>query len=237
LLRGDLSEVLDKCSYEWASLPPGRYGQPTLDAKRVYATFDKWLAPSKPIPVSPAPVPEKPMAPFIAAALPSILAAVPDLLKIFKDRGKESTEQYAQAAEKVVQIAIQATNATNVQDAVEKIAGDPGAAEAVREAVKTRWYELVSSSEESIASARTFAVQYSQDRTVLGKLTFIEMLSLVFVAVSSMGGGWVLIGEFPPEMKGAVITLMLIAGFTGVKEFWFGSSRGSDRKTEMLNER
>ena len=38
-------------------------------------------------------------------------------------------------------------------------------------------------------------------------------------------------------MKGAVITLMLIAGFTGVKEFWLGSSRDSQRKTELLNEK
>ena len=86
---------------------------------------------------------EAPMAPFIAAALPSIIAAVPDLMKIFKDRGKESSEQYSEAASKVVEIAIQATGAANAQEAAEKIANDPSAADMVREAVKGQWFELV----------------------------------------------------------------------------------------------
>ena len=177
---------------------------------------------------------EKPMLPFVAAALPAIISAVPDLVKIFGDRSKESTTQYAQAAEKVVEIAIQATGASNAQEAAEKVKNDPKSAEMVREAVKGQWYELVGASEQTIERARKFATEYGKDRTVIGRLTFIEVLSLVFVAMSSAGGGWVLVGNFPAEMKGAVITLMLIAGFTGVKEFWFGSSRGSERKTELL---
>jgi muramidase (phage lysozyme) len=30
ILDGNIRNALDKCSYEWASLPPGRYGQPSI---------------------------------------------------------------------------------------------------------------------------------------------------------------------------------------------------------------
>jgi muramidase (phage lysozyme) len=30
ILDGNIRTALDKCSYEWASLPPGRYGQPSI---------------------------------------------------------------------------------------------------------------------------------------------------------------------------------------------------------------
>jgi len=40
--------------------------------------------------------------------------------------------------------------------------------------------------------------------------------------------------DISAEFKGAVITLILIGGFTGVKEFWFGSSRSSQRKDEKV---
>jgi muramidase (phage lysozyme) len=46
-IAGALALWLDKCSYEWASLPPGRYGQGELSIDRVVATFvkygGKWL--------------------------------------------------------------------------------------------------------------------------------------------------------------------------------------------------
>lgn len=35
LRSGDISKVLDKCSYEWASLPPKRYNQPVKDKETV----------------------------------------------------------------------------------------------------------------------------------------------------------------------------------------------------------
>jgi muramidase (phage lysozyme) len=30
ILEGNIRNALDKCSWEWASLPPGRYGQPSI---------------------------------------------------------------------------------------------------------------------------------------------------------------------------------------------------------------
>ncbi|MEE3719697.1 glycoside hydrolase family 104 protein [Tumidithrix elongata RA019] len=42
ILAGRLQSALDKCSWEWASLPPGRYGQPSLsyeDCDRLFQEF------------------------------------------------------------------------------------------------------------------------------------------------------------------------------------------------------
>jgi muramidase (phage lysozyme) len=46
-IGGALALWLDKCSYEWASLPPGRYGQGELTIDRVVAVYTqyggKWI--------------------------------------------------------------------------------------------------------------------------------------------------------------------------------------------------
>lgn len=39
VIRGDLDAAMLKCSYEWASLPPGRYGQPTTTMDKLRAVF------------------------------------------------------------------------------------------------------------------------------------------------------------------------------------------------------
>ena len=65
------------------------------------------------------------------------------------------------------------------------------------------------------------------------KLRFVHVLSLAFVSFS----GWFATTHWEsltPELRGAVITLMVIAGWNGVRDYWMGSSSGSEQKTEML---
>ena len=65
------------------------------------------------------------------------------------------------------------------------------------------------------------------------KLRFVHVLSLAFVSFS----GWFATTHWEslaPELHGAVITLMVIAGWNGVRDYWMGSSSGSEQKTEML---
>jgi hypothetical protein len=76
-----------------------------------------------------------------------------------------------------------------------------------------------------------FKADLAQMRTVMGGLTFLELLSLIMVLSSLVGGlAAILWGGIDGQLKGAIIMLMLIGGYTGVKEFWFGSSLGSKRK-------
>lgn len=170
---------------------------------------------------------ESVMSPFIAAALPAILEAVPVLGRIFSS-GSDVSERNIKAAEAVVSVAKSAIGAANEQDLVERLQTDPAAAAAVREAVQRQWFEIQQQAEQSRAAAREFVAGYGQQqavRTVVGRFTFPELLTLLFVLISAAGAGSVLWQQgYSAEIKGSVITLMLIAGYTGVREFWFGSS-------------
>lgn len=64
------------------------------------------------------------------------------------------------------------------------------------------------------------------------KLRFIHVLSLAFACFS----GWFVTlnwSSLTPELKGTVITLMIIAGWTGVRDYWMGSSRQSAAKDTL----
>jgi hypothetical protein len=80
---------------------------------------------------------------------------------------------------------------------------------------------------------------------------FTEKLSLFMVVTAALGGflvlidprgAWTMFGHpfsfggdgFSAELKGAVVTIMLIGGWTAVKEFWLGSSAGSQNTAETI---
>lgn len=253
LLDGDVERAIFLCREEWASLPGSPYGQRTENKERVLAEYRKWggqeRLPAAPVEQPPAPivesqpaiVSEKPdMSPIITAVLPQIIAAIPDLTRVFGS-GSATAERNAQAAEKVVQIVQAATESVNAQQAAEKVATDPDARNAAIEAIRQEYAELLRISEQSVSDARKFAQEWSGDELFINterfNMRFIEFLSLVLIAISA-GGAWyaMAMDNISPEFKGSIITLMLIAGYTGVREFWFGSTRESERKTQMLGE-
>jgi hypothetical protein len=80
---------------------------------------------------------------------------------------------------------------------------------------------------------------------------FTERLSMFMVAVGALGALIVLLDVkftivlanqtvsigtgFSPDLKGAVITAILISGYTAVKEYWLGSSAGSQVQQESIS--
>lgn len=81
---------------------------------------------------------------------------------------------------------------------------------------------------------------------------FTEKLSTFMVITAALGGFLVLLdprisgeiagvpfaigGEgFSPELKGAVVTIMLIGGWTAVKEFWLGASAAGQNQAESMS--
>lgn len=243
VIAGRLDEAIRKCGKEWASLPGAGYNQPEQKIQKAREVFEAYGGKSgetsQPVPSTPPAQPAqtkevKPMG-FLAALIPSLLQAAPDLIRLIG--GGEQSQKNAAVVEKVAQVAMDVTGAVNEQDAAEKLKDEAMAAK-FREAVHEnmdQWLgmmvKLQAMEEDSRAKAREFAVTYGRD-PVIGKLTFIELLSLLMLLISSVGGGYVLVTDFPAEIKGAVITLMLIGGYTGVKEFWLGSSMGSMRKDD-----
>lgn len=235
VIAGRFEDAVKKCALEWASLPGSPYGQPVISMKKARSLYE--AAGGKYGPSSETKLPpvedrstypqETTMSPFVIPAFTAILEAIPKLGAIFSS-GSQVAERNVAAAEAVVNIAKTAISATNEQDLVEKLQSDPSAVTAVQQAVEQNWFEIHQKAEESRAAAREFVTEYVQAkdvRTVLGNLTFPELLTMVFVIISAIGAGIVLLqGDYSAEIKGSVITLMLVAGYTGVREFWFGSS-------------
>lgn len=178
----------------------------------------------------------KTMAPFLAASIPMLIQALPDFAKIFKS--PDVAERNVEAAVKATEIILQATGATNVQEAAEMVQSDPVAAQTANAALRMSQADLldimerVSNIEEKRISAARDAA--ATEKPVVGRWKFIHLLSVLFVLVAGAGGFVVLLGDFSPELKASVVTLMLIGGWNAVQSYWLGSSNGSSIKTEML---
>jgi putative chitinase len=186
----------------------------------------------KEIPVV-APIVALAAAPFLEAAAGALATAIPRLGALF---GGESpvAQRNVKAATIAVSLAKDVLGAKNEQEVVERVQADPAAAASVAAAVEANWAQLHEASEKSIDAARAHAMSYSQSqdvRVVMGRLTFIEVLTLILVAGGLFGGlGVLLWADVGPELKGAIITLILIESVVGVRKFWFGNPAGDPKK-------
>lgn len=245
VITGQIESAIRKCNKEWASLPESPYGQPTLSmakALKVYAQYGGKLAQQET--QAPAPVEERStqasqedinrynqektiMNPFVLAAIPQLLQYVPDLIRTFGTAGTEITERNAKAAEMVVEVAKQVTNQPTAEGAVQAVQEDPAAQAALREQVYQKRTEMFGLIEQSVAEARIFNKEEPPIVTKFGSFRFIHLLSLLAVVCSYVGGFFVLSSDLSGELKAAIVTLMLIGGFTSVMTFWYGSSNGS----------
>jgi lysozyme len=186
------------------------------------------------LPVQEQPMPA-PLIPILAAVLPSLIRSIPDFGKLFSS-GSEVSERNVKAVEMAVGIVQEAVGARNAQEAAEIVASDPAQAEAAREAIQANWHELDQMREASLESAR--ALYVTRDRIVIGNMVFHEVLALVFVVFTCFGMVAAFIwGNLDQATKNLIVTAALIGGFLGIKEFFFGGSRGSDTKTEMMARR
>ena len=185
--------------------------------------------------IEPFPIEEKPVAPFLVAAIPALLQALPEFAKIFQ---KDNVpERNVEALEKAVDIVIQSTGAANVQEAVEIVQANPVVAQQANTELRKSRAELLdlmermaAMDETSIKDARVF---YKEDKPVYKGWHFVHILSLLFVI---LGGGAALyvvgVSQDPTERVMALQTL-LIVGFASVAGFWLGSSRSSQMKDTL----
>lgn len=195
-----------------------------------------WVPPT---PLEPAKEPAMafPIIPAIAQFLIGAAAEqLPRLAQIFpaKTPVAERNVQLAGAALDVLQRAVGASNA---QEAVERIKTDPAAREQARLAIDANWAQLQEMHETSIGKAREFA-RAAPERIVVWNMVFHEVLAILIVALTAAGMtaafAW---GELSQSTKDNIVMLGLVGGFIGIKEFFFGGSRGSDSKNAALIER
>lgn len=259
VLAGNIEAAIVKLRHEWASLPGAAHNQPKqkLDrALEVYREYGGVLRPvdtpapvedrSVPYATEPASPPASPttvkgatMSPFVVPLISVLIDKIPEVARLFSS-GSAVAERNIEAAEVLAGVVKDAIGARNEQEAVEIISSDPGAIDQAREAVRRNFFELLEAKEKSVAAARQHMTSYMQIkdvRTVLGRFTFPELLALIMIVISATGAGFVLLGgDFSMELKGAVITTILIGGFVGVREFFFGSSPVEQANNEAVRQ-
>lgn len=255
--EGRVVEAIQKLGGRWASLPSSTVGQPTVKLARlldVYRAHGGTLSqPAGPLPPAPSVSSGPPPEPAPAAPSPSeptmplpVAVAVGLATELWRIlRPTEKVAQVAGAIEKAAPVLLEAARqavpaAVNEQQAVDQIKANPQLQAQFRVQAFSRWEDIEPAllfEEKSRQEARTFNERWDGDRLIFGQLRFVELLSLIFVLISASGAYLVLTNEkFPAELKGAVVTLILIGGWTAVQQFWLGSSRGSQVKDTTINE-
>lgn len=176
---------------------------------------------------------DMPLTAVASMVLPSLLDAVPELVRMWGKDG-EKAEKNAKTVEMVLDVAKTVTGARNEQEVMEVIQADPDAAKAVREAVQADWFKIFKTHEESVDRARQHMAAYStltNVRTVVGRFTFLEFLTLVFLlscwtAIGLLAG----FGKISEGTLDNIVMIAVVASISGIREFWYGSSMGSRQK-------
>lgn len=245
VLEGRIEDAIRKTNREWASLPGSPYGQPTRTLEQALDTYRAYggvLRPSsEPAPVETIEIPtEKPMAPFIAAALPAVISAVPELMKMFGS-GSEVAERNAKAAEVVVGIAKQAIGARNEQELVETLATEPKTVEVVRQAVLERWFEVQDAGGGGIEGARKADVERigasDKVRDIFKSHSFVValvLLPLVYMIVGSLVGMWGA-AQWSDDVRAALAGSVVGSVIGGLVGYYFGQTTTRNRAAADKN--
>jgi len=228
LLAGRLDEAVRLCNREWASLPGSPYGQPVVTLAQFTKHYTEAGGSLLPQPE------EKPVLPFILAALPALFEAVPKLVEALGS-GTERSEKNLKAVTAVVEIAKTAVGAVNEQQLVEKLQSDPASVAAVREAVEKNWFTIVDIA--GVPEARkadlAFVTSGAQVWRSPAFLIALLLLPLVYMIVGSVVG---LFGEgFSPDVRAAIANGIVGLILGSIVGFYYGgvaANSSGTRKTD-----
>jgi putative chitinase len=183
-----------------------------------------------------APVQEAPVLPAIIAALaPSIVSAIPQLAKVWGSSGSEVAQRNIKTVEIATEAIVQATQATNLQDAVEKITSDPAAAQAAQKAVSEVWFEITEAGSGGIAAARKADAEAAGHDgpwwQILRSPSFwalLLLLPLVYILVLSLVG---LIGaaSWSDDVRAGLAGSIISAIIGGSVGYYWGQTTSRNR--------
>jgi len=163
----------------------------------------------------------KPMLPVLGALLPTIIGMIPQLTKVFTD-GTSVTDRNVVVAQKVGELIVDATQSTNLQQAVETMQRDPEALQAATAAVQAQMYELVEAGGGGIAGARQFAAS-ADSKFFYSPAFWVTVLLMpllygtVWIALTNESG-------FSNEVRAAIASAVVTGILGAVVGFWLGSS-------------
>jgi len=227
LLAGRLADAVRLCNREWASLPGSPDGQPTVTLEqftKLYTDAGGSLLPNPE---------EKPVVPFLLAALPALLEAVPKLAAVFGS-GTDRSDKNVKAIEVAVEVAKTAVGAVNEQDLVEKLQKDPAAAPMVREAVEAQWFTIVDTA--GVPEARKADLAFVQSGVPAYKspvlIVTVLLLPVLYAIVGAVVGVWG--APFSDDVRSALAGSVAGAIIGGITGYFYGTSASSQRKTEIM---
>lgn len=172
------------------------------------------------------------MAPLLAF-LPQILGAIPSLISVFGSPNDSEVAKRNQAAGVLVaETLVKATNAVNLQDAVEKIENDPEALALAKEAIDELLPQITDGAGGGVKAAREFADAHMDGRggRVLEVITYAALL---FLAVANGLALTVYIRGTDSSLLNTVIQADIGAALMALG-FWLGTSASSQKKTAAL---
>lgn len=182
----------------------------------------------------PFPIEEKPVAPFLVAAIPALISALPEFAKIFNK--PDVAERNVEAVVKASEIIMQATGASNVQEAVEKVQADPELAQVANDSLRANRAEFMDMLErawdrddKSVADARIYA---DKEKPVVGNWHFVHILTMLLVILGGAAAVGVMFTSANETERGMALQALLLVGFGGAVTFWLGSSRSSQLKDQ-----
>lgn len=176
---------------------------------------------------------------IVTTAIPALWNAIPEIAAIFKK--PDVAARNVEAVQKVGQILIDSTAAANAQDAITKVQTDKAAAQAANDAIRMSRADIMDildrvndQEQKNISAARAYNtgepmfLEFGWMR-----MRFVHFLSIIFVCFA---GGFVVMHwkDLTAELKGAIVTLMMLPAWGGVRDYWMGSSDGSARKTDAI---
>jgi putative chitinase len=188
---------------------------------------------SDPIPIDPINAPQgEPMHPaIIPIAIEALKGIVPKLGDLFA--GSDTAKRNVQAAQAVIETASAAIGARNAQELIETVQADPKAAAEVKAAIEADWFKVVEATEKSVAAAREFSVQVAESGAKPWDLPAFWVSGALLIPLYAVVGSVLWIPSYDKDLRLQVITAVLaVIGLVGA--FWLGSSRDSQRKTEIM---
>lgn len=250
VIAGRFDSAVAKLRPEWTSLPGAAESRADWTLAKAREVFVRWGGTFAPVetpaldtqPAAPiedhSPALEKTTVdPLSAIALfgPLISQLIPQVAKLF-DKKAESPAKL-EAAQKVIDTIVASTATPNAQAAVEKMTADPVALKAATSAVVTQpdimqLLEVGGGIERARAQVVEMAALPPQRNVALIVAGFLTpLLYIVVIAVTfDLGGTW------SDEMRSVVVTAIVTGLLGSITGFFLGSSYGSSRKTDMLNE-
>ena len=165
---------------------------------------------------------EKPVLPVLAALLPTIVGMIPQLTKVFTD-GTSVTDRNIVVAQKVGELITDATQSTNLQQAVETMQKNPDALQAATAAVSSAWFDLVEAGGGGIAGARQFAATADNKALLYSPAFWVTVLLLpllygtVYITLTNADG-------FSNEVRAAISSAVVTGILGATVGFWLGSS-------------